>query len=388
MRIAYLSGDRGVPVFGTKGASVHVRELARALASLGHEVVVLTTRADGPRPTAFRIPVRQVTAGPEQLDPEARAISFRDRALPFLRDFRPHVLYERYSLFGTAGIELSRELGIPLLLEVNAPLADEAARHRALDRVEAARAAERAVLGSATSVLAVSTWVARWAQAQGVAAERIAIVPNAVDPARFCPQPGERATVRAELGLDGGPAVGFVGTLKPWHDVGTLVAALALLPATRPRLVMVGAGPERDRIAREAERLGVATTFTGSVPHDSVPSYLAALDAAVAPYAKSDSFYFSPLKLVEYLAAGRPVVAANVGEISHCVRPGETGLLYEAGDAAGLANAVRELLDDPARAAELGARGREHVIAEHTWAQNARRVIGLARTVLERRHAA
>jgi starch synthase len=388
MRIAYLSADRGVPVFGTKGASVHVRELTRALASLGHEVVVLTPRGEGLRPTSFRIPVRDVTAEAEQLDPEARAISFRDRALPLLRDFRPHVLYERYSLFGTAGIELSRELAIPLLLEVNAPLADEAARHRGLDRVEAARAAERAVLGSANQVLTVSAWVARWAQAQGVPAERIAVVPNAVDPARFRPRPGDRASVRNELGIDGQRVVGFVGTLKPWHDVGTLVAGLGLLPPKRPRLVLVGDGPERERIARGAARLGVETTFTGPVPHDRVPAYLAALDVAVAPYPEGDSFYFSPLKLFEYLAAARPVIAADVGEISHCVRPGKTGSLYEAGDAAGLARALSELLDDPARAAELGAGGREHVIAEHTWTKTAQTVVRLARTALERRHAA
>jgi alpha-maltose-1-phosphate synthase len=377
MRIAYLSADRGVPVFGTKGASVHVRELTRALASLGHEVVILTSRAEGLRPAGFHVPVREVPAG-----------SLPDRALPFLRDFQPHVLYERYSLFGTAGIELSRELGIPLLLEVNAPLADEAARHRGLDRVEAARAAERAVLGSATQVLTVSAWVARWAQAQGVPAERIAVVPNAVDPARFRPRPGDRASVRNELGIDGQRVVGFVGTLKPWHDVGTLVAGLGLLPPKRPRLVLVGDGPERERIARGAGRLGVETTFTGPVPHDRVPAYLAALDVAVAPYPEGDSFYFSPLKLFEYLAAARPVIAADVGEISHCVRPGETGSLYEAGDVASLARAVGALLDDPARAAELGARGREHVIAEHTWTKTAQTVVRLARTALERRHAA
>jgi glycosyltransferase involved in cell wall biosynthesis len=316
------------------------------------------------------------------------AESFGDRALPFLRDFRPHILYERHSLFGTSGIELSRELGIPFLVEVNAPLADEAARHRGLDRVEAARAAERAVLGSATYVLAVSPGVARWAQAQGVPAERIAVVPNAVDPAHFCPRPDDRAAIRDELGVDGGPVVGFVGTLKPWHDVGTLVAGLALLPARRPRLVLVGNGPERDRIAREAGRLGVETTFTGPVPHARVPAYLAAFDVAVAPYLEDDSFYFSPLKLFEYLATARPVIAANVGEISHCVRPGETGSLYQAGDAAGLTHALSELLDDPARAAELGASGREHVIAEHTWTKTAQTVVQLARTALERRHAA
>jgi alpha-maltose-1-phosphate synthase len=377
MRIAYLSADRGVPVFGTKGASVHVRELTRALASLGHEVVILTSRAGDLRPRGFTIPVRQ---GSRE--------SLHDQALPFLRDFRPHVLYERYSLFGTAGVRLAAELGIPLLLEVNAPLADEAARYRGLDQVEAARAEERLILRSATRIIAVSGWVARWAEAQGVPAERISLVSNGVDTARFRPRPGDRAHAREELGLDGEAVVGFVGTLKPWHDVSTLVQALSLLPPKRPRLVLVGDGPEGKGIQEEAARLGVETTLTGAVQHELVPAYLAAFDVAVAPYSVGDSFYFSPLKLFEYLAAARPVAAADVGEISHCVRPGETGSLYEAGEAASLARALGELLDDPGRAASLGARGREHVVAEHTWTQAADTVVQLARTALERRHAA
>jgi glycosyltransferase involved in cell wall biosynthesis len=114
-----------------------------------------------------------------------------------------------------------------------------------------------------------------------------------------------------------------------------------------------------------------------------VPAQLAAVDVAVAPYGRDDGFYFSPLKLVEYLAAARPVVAADVGQIAHCVRPGETGCLYTPGDVAGLAAAIRGLLEDRARAAELGAAGRAHVRAEHTWAANARIVVDIAEAARE-----
>jgi glycosyltransferase involved in cell wall biosynthesis len=373
MRLAYLSADLGVPVFGNKGASVHVRELTRALRALGHEVLILTPRADGDRPAGFDVPVHEVPPGPGGREQQRRryASVLRRRALPLLRDFAPDAIYERYSLFGTAGARLGRDLGVPLLLEVNAPLADEHARYRGLDDAECARRVERVLMRRANRVLAVSPAIERWLRSIG--ADRLTVLPNAVDPQRFRPLDEARAAAHADR-----PLVGFVGTLKPWHDVATLVRALALLDRERPRLLVVGDGPERERLAAECARSRVDAVFTGALPHERVPARLAAVDVAVAPYGRDDGFYFSPLKLVEYLAAARPVVAADVGQIPHCVRPDETGCLYAPGDVAGLAAAIRGLLEDRARAAELGAAGRAHVRAEHTWAANARIVVDIA----------
>jgi glycosyltransferase involved in cell wall biosynthesis len=387
VRIAYLSADFGVPVFGNKGASVHVRELSRALRALGHEVLILTPRADGDRPGGFDVPVHEVPAGDGPGGREQRrrryASVLRGRALPLLREFRPDAIYERYSLFGTAGALLARDLGVPLLLEMNAPLADEHARYRGLADADLARRVERRLMRRASRVIAVSPAIARWLRTVGVDEDRLTVLPNAVDPERFRPLDEARAAVRAALGAEQRPVVGFVGTLKPWHDVTTLVRALALLDPERPGLLVVGDGPERERLAAEAARARVEATFTGALAHERVPAHLAAVDVAVAPYGHDDGFYFSPLKLVEYLAAARPVAAADVGEIRHCVRPGETGCLYVPGDASGLAAAIRGLLEDRARSAELAAAGRAHVRAQHTWRANARAVTGLAQAARE-----
>ncbi|NUR76306.1 MAG: glycosyltransferase family 4 protein, partial [Thermoleophilia bacterium] len=340
MRIAYVTADFGVPVFGTKGASIHVRELTRALVSLGHEVVILTPRAGGARPPGFDVPVYELRSQTERRRAYSREL--RRRGCGLLESFAPDVVYERYSLFGTGGARLAQDLGVPLVLEVNAPLAAEHARYRGLDRPESALRIERTLLCRADRVIAVSSGIARWLQELGVDEERVRIVPNGVDPARFRPDGAVRK----------GAVVGFVGSLKPWHDVATLVRALALVPE-RPQLLVVGDGPDRERLRAEAERTGVDATFTGAVPYESVPAYLSGFEVAVAPYADDDRFYFSPLKLVEYLAAARPVVAAAVGDIGHCIRHGETGWLYAPGDAAGLAAAIREVLSDPVRAATV-----------------------------------
>ena len=391
MRIAYLCGDLGIPVFGTKGAAVHVRELCRALDRLGHELLILTPRRGGEAPPGFDVRVHEIAAEENgaSAGQDARALAYanvlRRQALPLLDEFRPDVLYERYSLCGTAGTGLAAELRVPLVLEVNAPLSDEHAAHRGLALAETARRLERAVLRAADRVVAVSPWLARWLVDLGVPSDRIAVLPNGVDPARFAAPTGAAEAVRVELGLLGRPVVGFVGTLKPWHDVATLVRALARLGrnGVAPALLVVGDGPERARLEELARAESVDARFAGPVLHEEVPAYLAAADVAVAPYARADGFYFSPLKLVEYLASGRPVVAADVGELRHCVRPGETGLLYPPGDADALAGAIRELLADPVRAERLGRAGREHVREEHTWERNARAVAALARAEVD-----
>jgi glycosyltransferase involved in cell wall biosynthesis len=121
------------------------------------------------------------------------------------------------------------------------------------------------------------------------------------------------------------------------------------------------------------------TRFAGAVPHERVPGYLAAVDVAAAPYGETAPFYFSPLKLYEYLAAARPVAAADVGEINHCVVPGRTGSLYRPGDVDALADALETLLADHARAEAMGRTGREHVRTQHRWEATARAVVELAR---------
>jgi glycosyltransferase involved in cell wall biosynthesis len=390
MRIAYLCTDLGVPVYGNKGASIHVRELSRALQALGHEVVVVCARLGGARPDRFDVPLVELpledpiasSSGDRALRSAAYAGSLPSRALPVLRDFAPDVLYERYALNGTAGLTIAHELGIPHVLEVNAPLVDEEEAHRGLASADSARTLERAILRRVDRIVAVSGELKRWLVGVGVDKKRITVVANAVDPGRFEVTPQERADVRGRLGANGTPIVAFVGTLRPWHDPEILVRALGLLHARgdTPRLLIVGDGPERERLATFAQEEGLAhtVTFVGSVPHDEVPAYLSAADVAVATYHADTGRYFSPLKLFEYLAAGVPVVAAELGEIPHCIRGGRTGLLYAPGDAEALADGLAILIENRESALELGRQGREHVLRHHTWSANARTVAALA----------
>jgi len=404
MKIAYLSTDFGIPVHGNKGASIHVRELSSALVAEGHHVEIVTCRAGGEAAAGFDIPVHEFPlAKPERLlvgaiqdDPYASepmakevrsmlyASTLRYRLRELMDTLRPDAIYERYALLGSTGVELAKDLAIPHILEVNSPLSGEQARHRGSALAQTIRAVERRVLGAADQVIAVSEPLKHWIVETGVEPDRVTVVPNGVNIDRFADAASAAVDSRARLGFGDRPVIGFVGTLKGWHGTATLIRAVALVARERglehaPHLLIVGDGPQRGRLAQVAAEEGVdtLTIFTGMIAHEEMAAHIAAMDIAVAPYDETPDFYFSPLKLFEYMAAGRPVIAAGIGQIEDCIRHGETGLLYPPGDVYALARCIADLLDDPARAESLGRAAREEARIHRGWAHNARLVTGL-----------
>ena len=411
MRIAYLTSDFGVPVLGSKGASVHVRRLVSALAERGHELLVLTPNrgagADETLPAELvEIPFdgasaelhgllgQEVIAAGNRLAKDLRNLFYslvlESRAGERLVAFAPDFVYERYTLFNTSGVELARRLDVPLVLEVNAPLVEEQREQRGLSLPRVAEEAQRWIFSRADELVVVSRWLQEYASAHGAARERVTVVPNAADPDLFRPR-HEPSARRSRLGWEGCTVLGFVGAMKPWHGVDTLVTALAELDAPRSgfRLLLVGDGPELAATRARVQTLGLesAVHFTGSVPHHEIPEWLAAVDIAVAPYAAGAPAYFSPVKLFEYMAMGLPVVCARLGQTEELIAHGRTGWLYDADRPGALADTVRRLERDPDARRAAGAAGRTRVLGEHTWQRNADVVEGLARRALARRGA-
>ena len=389
MRVAYVLPDPGIPVGGVKGASVHVAEVCRALAETGAEVRLFAMRAVGRPPAGvalslFDCPPLPSGAGGEPAR-KAAVEAFVAWAEDELEDFDADLIVERLSLFAGGGGELAARLGVPRVLEVNAPVAAERARHAGLALVTQADAAERRALAGAT-VLAVSPPMAAWSEARGAAS--VHTIPNGVDGDRFSPQRNAAAAdrIRSSIGEGSFELVGFVGSMKPWHGVGTLLSAVALLAPQRPTLhiVLVGEGPAlADLTARAAEPdLAGRCHFAGPAPSAEIPAYLAALDVAVAPYhdpGLSEGFYFSPLKVVEAMAASRPIVASAFASIE--VMLGGTGRLVPPGDAEALATAIAGLLDDSTAARALGVTARARAITEFSWRAVAERIIAMGATV-------
>jgi glycosyltransferase involved in cell wall biosynthesis len=186
--------------------------------------------------------------------------------------------------------------------------------------------------------------------------------------------------------------VGFVGGLRPWHGVDALPGLLSRLIERHStlHLLVAGDGPQRGELERDLRERGIgrSAVFTGSVPHEDVAELIRQLDVALAPYPRLEhAFYFSPLKLFEYMACGVAVVAAAAGQIAEVIRDGETGLLYPAGDAEGLVAACDRLLSDPMLRRRLGDAAAKEIHGRYTWDKNAELVTDLARSLVRARRA-
>lgn len=230
-------------------------------------------------------------------------------------------------------------------------------------------------------MVAVSTQVAEYVggflQDYPREKEKIHAVPNGVDPARFPIEVTPKVDAGSEIFT-----VGFVGTLKPWHGLEYLIEAFARLHENDKtyRLLIVGDGPERERVEenlREKSLTG-AVHFTGAVEPDEIPGWLASMDAAVAPYPAGENFYFSPLKVYEYMAARLPVVASRIGQLENVIEDGANGLLVPPGDAQAIARALEQMRSDAELRNRLGEAACETVVEKHTWEAVARRILEIA----------
>ena len=399
MRLAYLCCDFGIPIFGVKGAAVHVRQLVQTFKDLNCNVHVLAARLGGKPPEGWRLPVHQFrfdrwpaiiqdllskeapTPGWDRMVKDWRSLAYaqylNQAARPLLRRLKPDVLYERYSLFAWAGRSLATDLGVPHIVEINSPLAIEQAQYRQLSlRVTAFRLEEK-ILAEADLVVAVSSAIQKYVLDLGVPPDRVVVLPNGVDTYRFCLK-RDGKPVRHTLGLEESFVIGFAGSLKQWHGVDGLLVASACLPNSLPwKLLIVGDGPMRESLARQAASLGISdrVIFTGTVPYDQMPAYLAAMDVAVAPYPAIGHFYFSPLKLFEYMAMARPVIASTQGQIAELVTHQENGWLYPPGDIEALKDALIRLATDEDLRLRLGASARTYVATHHTWKRNGEKLL-------------
>jgi glycosyltransferase involved in cell wall biosynthesis len=378
MHLLYVSADPGIPVLGHKGASVHVRELVTALTAEGARVAIASPRirpeGDSLEARAQLVEIRPIVAKQHPSAESLRAaIDEQGREVMRVAErLGASAIYERYSLHSRAGADAAEALGLPYVLEVNAPLRDEARRFRSLDYPNVAAETEARVYEGADRIFAISTPLAALLRRRGVDPDKLEVMRNAVSPAQFPPhRPGEVFTV------------GFAGSLKAWHGVEVLADAFSAAATEVPdlRLEVVGDGPfaaALDKLELPPERF----RRFGARPHAETLHLLASWDIGVAPYvAASPTFYFSPLKVVEYMAAGACPVASDLGEIRWLLGEGKRGVLVPPGDCAALASALVELAANRPRAATLGARARSYAHSSLSWSRNARRALDCLRSV-------
>jgi glycosyltransferase involved in cell wall biosynthesis len=371
MRILYTALDQTVP--GSLGGSVHVRSVAEGLAALGHEVHVACT--PGP-----------ASAGPTPVHWHAMSPPAGVAALRWLRrgavvDLANRIgadaIMERYYNFGGEGVLAARQLGTPAVLEVNAPIIDypgsaKSKIDRALLIEPMRRWRDRLCRATDLFVTPSAAILPAW-----IDASRVLEVEWGADTEKFRPGANEQAAGnRLQVtGLDASRIwCVFAGAFRAWHGAARLAAALAALHRrgdTRFGGLFIGDGPER--AAAEREAAGVpGIIFTGALPHDDLPAHLAAADIGVAPFVPDRhaplrlGFYWSPLKVFEYMASGLPVVTPRIPRLAQLVEHGREGLLYDPGMPDALASTLTELAD-VTRRHELGAAARARAVRDFSW---------------------
>lgn len=380
MRILYSAIDQAVPA--SHGGSVHVLSVAQGLAALGHDVHVLVSPSGRPFPLG---PVHWWPMRPPLGIRQLRVVRAAS-VLRLARRLRPDVVMERYYNFGGEALAAARRLGLFSALEVNAPVVDyPGSTKQRLDRLLLVEPMRRwrdwqcrvadLLITPSPKILPSHVPPDRILQIEW-GADTSTFRPDAVGAVPFTRKPGDTVAI-------------FAGAFRSWHGAMHLVEAIRELRARGRHdiaAVLVGDGPELARVRRAAEGLdGVA--ITGAVPHEQMPACLAAADIGVAPFdvaahpPLSQDFFWSPLKIFEYMASGLPVVAPRIPRLETIVGDGRAGILYDASAPGALADALVQL-SDPAARRSLGTAARDRVVSAFSWEQHCRT---LARAIENRR---
>ncbi|MEW5767418.1 MAG: glycosyltransferase family 4 protein [bacterium] len=367
---------------------IHINELIKAWRKLGHEVelVALAQRGDDLEKTKGKRWEYVASFSPrliyELLELAYNLVGYF-RLVKAGRRFRPDFLYERYSLYNFSGILAARFLGIPLILEVNSPLAYEKKRYERLVFSPLARYLERRICSGSNKTIVVSGALKDHLWQIGVPLERIVVLPNGVNLDEFDAAACNGEAVRKKYGLDGKIILGFTGWFKDWHGLNLAMEVMSEIgkspePLKALHLLLVGDGSARPDLEAYVHNhgLGSFVTFAGPVKRKDIPSYVAAFDIALQPGVTP---YASPMKLIEYMAMGKAVVAPALPNICEILQDGQNGLLFKEGDRDDLKRVLLKLIDHPELRRQLGEKARETVRERgFTWEENARRVIELA----------
>ena len=363
MKLLYVASDQKVP--GRTGGSVHVEEVARGLSARGHEVHVVARAGD-----EF---TNEFTIHPNPAVIQHRFFRWtaRRKVDLIIEELGVDAVMERYYNFGGEGVRAAFDRNLPVLVEVNAPLREHPGSAKTkLDKLllfhpmarlrdEICRKAS-AVVTPLPSILP-----------ENLPPEKIHQVNWGANVEMFQPD-----TPRAVLPIpEDCPIIVFSGSFRPWHGADVLVRASVHVPEAC--FLFVGDGPSNSACRNLARKLGVEKRvfFTGAVPYRQMPSYLKWASIGVAPYQPSRlgqmklGFFWSPLKIFEYMAMGLPVVTLDVDPLREIVGE-QGGRLVSEGNPEKLAAAIQVLLTNSDLASAMGRAARERVVREYSWQQH------------------
>jgi glycosyltransferase involved in cell wall biosynthesis len=415
LKIAYaIQNVGGIDFSQDVGDTVPVKQSLIGLQRAGHEVRCFQLKNRGVVQYEDLLDVQKTRQTPLRITGSAPFLKFESGirrlqkilSLPYFAFFDTYRFYEACSsnfpafdlchehngLFCIGAAFACKRLRIPYILTFSADLLLERALvGKPLKGLHAriASAEARFTYKLARKILCVSDaaknhLIETWQ----VAPEKIVIMPNGVDINLFTPRDAHRSNLWSELGLSGNQVITFVGGFQPWHGLEILVESFSRLLSEIPnaKLLLVGDGRARQDVEKSIQKFGVASSIiiTGMVPQVRIPEFLAIADLAVMPYPElPKELWFSPLKMYEYMSAGKAIVASRAGQIAEVIEDGYNGVLVEPGDIGNLTQTMIRLLQDEEERKRLGSNARRQAVEKHSWDQYVGRLESIYMDVLE-----
>jgi glycosyltransferase involved in cell wall biosynthesis len=367
---------------------VHIYEMVNAFQELGHQVeMVALVQKDMERDEKSKGAAWEVIAKVvpnwfyELMELAYNLFGFVHLSLR-IRRFHPDFIYERYSLNTFCGVWASKLFKVPILLEVNAPLYLEQKKLGKLTFERFARYSERWICSNATMTIVVSNVMKKIFMHQGVPVDKLVVMHNGVNPDRF--QSSDRDEIREKYNLGDSVVIGFVGWFRKWHGIETLLEIFHEYDfiSHNAKLFLVGDGPSLADLSDYIEKKSLQghVILTGPVEKQAVAAHIAAMDVTVQPSATA---YACPMKILEYMAMGKSIIATNQENIRELLKEGETARMFNAGDKDELATLLVELIQNEKQRQALGKRAQESIKERgFLWRVNAEKSIKLINAYL------
>lgn len=364
---------------GDGAEGIHIAEMVQAFRTFGHNVKVIAPIGEKPNKNDKKVSVlSRIKKLVPKITYEFLEIAYNLYGYYLLREEvirrRPDFIYDRYITFNASAVLIGRRHNIPVILEVNAPLAWERSEQKdeRLYLKSLAFFLERWICSNSYKTVVVSTSLKDYLISQGVPSEKIIIIPNGVDTEKFKPKGKKDGKLLKECGFtEENVIVGFIGILRPWHGLELLLQSFSLVARNKEslRLLILGDGPIRPEIEKIIRNMGLSSkvSITGRIPHARVPDYVNLFDIAVSPKA---TFYASPMKILEYMASGKAAVAPDMKNIRDIIVDKLNGVLFAAGDSFALADKLKLITDDKAYREQLGFNARTNVVEQRNWRAN------------------
>ncbi len=396
LSILYLIGDRGLDLTKGEGYKIHVLKIIDGLKKKGHKVFLLTINESLSLPefdnyltirhTYFRFFFHRFFPFTGTLN----SINILKHIIRLHKRRKFDVIHERFGLYSFGGILAAKILHIPHLMEINGPGIEEKklfTQDIAPIQKFMAKSVRKFCLRNTSHIIAVSNNLEKFLFDNAVVKQedKITVLPNAADVTAFSKQ-FDKQRLKAALHLENKFIIAYTGTLQVWYAIEDLVSAMPLVVEKIPNafLLIAGEGQAREKLEKQIKQLGISNhvQFTGYVPHSKIPEFISLADVVVAPYKEVGmAFFNSPIKIFEYLSAGKAIVATKIGQITEILQDQHTALLVTPSRIEELANAIIRLARDEQLRNYL-AKNAKIEAQKYSWDRHVDQVVNIYRKLI------